>query len=66
MKSKVQQLEKGENEMKVVLQRLEKGGKEMKTALTSCERRIQVVETRMLDYHVLTSLLTLSFYMYLK
>lgn len=32
MKSKVQQLEKGENEMK--------------TALKSCERRIQVVETR--------------------
>lgn len=32
MKSKVQQLEKGE--------------KEMKTALTSCERRIKVVENR--------------------
>lgn len=32
MKSKVQELEKGENEMKV--------------ALTSCERRIQVIETR--------------------
>lgn len=32
MKSKVQQLEKGENEMKL--------------ALKSCERRIQVVETR--------------------
>lgn len=32
MKSKVQQLEKGENEMKL--------------ALISCERRIQVVETR--------------------
>lgn len=32
MKSKVQELEKGENEMKVTL--------------TSCERRIQVLETR--------------------
>lgn len=32
MKSKVQELEKGENEMKV--------------ALTSCERRIRVIETR--------------------
>lgn len=32
MKSKVQELQKGENDIKV--------------ALTSCERRIQVVETR--------------------
>lgn len=36
MKSKVQQLEKGE--------------KEMKLALTSCERRIQVIETRKFMY----------------
>lgn len=50
MKSKVQQLEKGEREMKLALQHLEKGKKEMKTALTSCERRIQVIETSKFIY----------------
>lgn len=46
MKSKVQQLEKGEKEMKLALQHLENGGTELKTALKSCKRRIQVIETR--------------------
>eukprot|EP00105_Crassostrea_gigas_P022423 XP_011441933.1 PREDICTED: uncharacterized protein LOC105338481 [Crassostrea gigas] len=60
VKSKIQKLEKGGNEMKLALsscerqlyvmkpkvQLLEKGGKEMKTALTLCERRMKVVENR--------------------
>lgn len=50
MKSKVQQLEKEEKEMKLALQHLKKGEKEMKLALTSCERRIQVIETRKFMY----------------
>lgn len=52
--------------MKLAQQHLENGEKEMKTALQSCERRIQVIETRKLYIFKILSKRQTELYMLLS